>query len=528
MNSYCGRKFIYYVWSVVLAAACAATPLAFAAPPPGYALAWQDEFTRIDPSVWHIETFKGSGPQTQTYVNDGQHLSIVSDRDATDGRALQILATPDLKSGRLNTYNRVNVQYGYIEARIKLPYGKGMWPAFWLLGSNFFTVDDPACGEMDVMENVGMRQWWGTNEASLHCPGHAVTASLHADYHLPSGQHFQDGYHLFQVLWQPDSVSFYVDGNLYQTRYRSEVAPSEWVFDHPFFYILNLAVGGDWAGPPDSSTVWPQAMLVDYVRLYRGTPTIMPAPSSLTATPGDSGCAKLAWGGATGATSYSIYRKDAAGDWTQVAQNVTATFYSDRGLSNGEPYLYRVTAVDTAGQSQPSRVVSVTPSQPVETPFEGAPQQIPGTISASDYDNGGEGIAYHDTSKSNRGGAYRLDETVGVEETEDTVGQYDVAYTTNGEWLKYTVNAVTSGTYAVGLRVATTEAGGLCHLEDGSGNALTGPISIPPTGGWQKWDTVYTSAALQTGKQTIKLVFDSPTFNINTMTFILAATPSKG
>jgi len=526
MKRFSGRRISNYVWGLVLTAACAATPLAVASPPPGYSLVWQDEFTKIDPAVWHIETFKGSGPQTQTYVNDGQHLSIVNDNDATDGRALQILATPDLKSGRLNTYNHVNVQYGYIEARIKLPYGKGMWPAFWLLGSNFFTVDDPACGEMDVMENIGMRQWWGTNEASLHCPGHYETGSLHADYHLPAGQHFQDGYHLFQLLWQPDSVSFYVDGNLYQTRYRSDVAPSDWVFDHPFFYIINLAIGGDWAGPPDTTTVWPQRMLVDYVRLYKGTPGIMAPPSGLTAAPGDSGSVKLAWRGETGAMSYTIDRKDIDGSWTTLARNITATNYIDRELSNGTRYAYRVTAVDAAGLSLPSGVVSATPNMPTESPFGGAPWPIPGTIAACDYDLGGEGIAYHDTSLTNRGGYYRLDETVGVEDTEDTVGLYDVAYTTDGEWLKYTVDAATSGTYTVGLRIATTEAGGLCHLEDGSGNVLTGSIAVPATGGWQKWGTVYASAPLHAGRQTIKLVFDNPTFNVNTMTFILTEVPS--
>ena len=209
---------------------------------------------------------------------------------ATDGQALQILATDahGYESARLLTAGKKTFQYGFVEARIRLPYGQGIWPAFWMLGANIDQVGWPACGEVDIMENIGKPSWAGHNLSSLHsaAPGDAhphANFTKNAPYDLSGGAAFHDGYHLFQMLWAKDSISFYIDGALYETRTPAEYGTNPWPFNAPCFLILNTAVGGDWPGKPDATTVFPQRMLVDYIRVYQGTPALPAAPKGVTA-----------------------------------------------------------------------------------------------------------------------------------------------------------------------------------------------------------------------------------------------------
>jgi beta-glucanase (GH16 family) len=149
-----------------------------------------------------------------------------------------------------------------------MPRGKGLWPAFWMLGANIGQVGWPACGEIDIMENVGHEP--GVNHGSMHGPGYSGATPETAIYTLPGGQSFADGFHTFAVEWEPNVVRFYVDDHLYQTRTPADLPPgTKWVYDHPFFLLLNVAVGGGWPGSPDGSTSFPQTMKVDYVRVYK-------------------------------------------------------------------------------------------------------------------------------------------------------------------------------------------------------------------------------------------------------------------
>jgi beta-glucanase (GH16 family) len=143
-----------------------------------------------------------------------------------------------------------------------------MWPAFWMLGNDISSGGWPKSGEIDVMENIGKEP--GTVHASLHGPSTAgLTSDLTALFSLAGTRNFADDFHLYAVEWEPGTIRFYVDTNLYATFNRSHwPAGGAWVFDHPFFLILNVAVGGNWPGPPDTITVFPQQMLVDYVRVY--------------------------------------------------------------------------------------------------------------------------------------------------------------------------------------------------------------------------------------------------------------------
>lgn len=262
----------------------AASHSAHATPPPDYKLAWSDEFHQgvgalPDPRTWGYDTGAGGwgNGELETYVRDKDHAQIVADPKATDGQALQILSTNDrgYQSARMITAGKKTFQYGFIEARIRLPYGQGIWPVFWMLGANIQQVGWPSCGEVDIMENIGKKSWMGRNESSLHSAG-AENAhenfTKNASCNLPNGQYFHSGYHLFQMLWSKNSISFYIDGSLYETRTAAEYGKHPWPFNAPFFFVLNTAVGGDWPGKPDATTIFPQKMLVDYIRVYQRRP----------------------------------------------------------------------------------------------------------------------------------------------------------------------------------------------------------------------------------------------------------------
>ena len=249
-------------------------------PTPGpWTLSWSDEFdgaagASVDRSRWTFDVGGGGwgNQELESYTErprnaslDGLgNLVVLADREAyrgPDGIAR------DYTSARLKTQGLFAQAYGRFEARIRIPYGPGMWPAFWMLGADIGTVGWPACGEIDVMENVGFEP--STVHGSIHAPQGSGHGSATAAYALPAGQRFADDFHVFAVEWSPGEVRFLVDGTAYGTRTPTDLpAGTRWVFDHPFFVILNVAVGGTWPGPPDATTVFPQRMLVDYVRVY--------------------------------------------------------------------------------------------------------------------------------------------------------------------------------------------------------------------------------------------------------------------
>jgi beta-glucanase (GH16 family) len=249
-------------------------------PPSGWKLAWADEFngadgSAVDGSKWKADT-GGSGwgnSELEYYTNSttnahqqGGSLVIRATRENATQYGCWY-GTCQYTSARLLTAGKVDVTYGRVEARIKIPAGQGLWPAFWMLGENIGSAGWPGCGEIDVMENIGREP--GTVHGSLHGPGYSGNTPETAVYSLPGGARFADDYHVFAVEWEPAVVRFYVDDALYQTRTPADLpAGTKWVYDHPFFLLLNVAVGGGWPGSPDGSTQFPQEMRVDYVRVY--------------------------------------------------------------------------------------------------------------------------------------------------------------------------------------------------------------------------------------------------------------------
>lgn len=246
-------------------------------PPPSYVLTWSDEFNGAngslpDASKWVMETGGGGwgNNELESYTNRSQNAHV-QDGNLLITAVKETYTGPDgitrnYTSARLKTQGKFDQKAGRFEARIKITQGQGMWPAFWMLGNNIDQVGWPACGEIDVMENIGKEPAiiWG----SIHGPGYTGGSGVGSSYTLPSGK-FADDFHLFAVEWETGVVRFYVDNNLYETRTPADLpAGGTWVFDHTFFILLNVAVGGDWPGSPDNNTQFPQSMLVDFVRVY--------------------------------------------------------------------------------------------------------------------------------------------------------------------------------------------------------------------------------------------------------------------
>jgi beta-glucanase (GH16 family) len=234
-------------------------------------LVWSDEFngtdgTSPDPTKWTYD-IGNNGWGNNELENYTSNTANVQQK----GGNLVITAiktgTNSYTSARIRTQGLFDHLYGRVEARIKIPYGQGIWPAFWMLGNDIATNPWPKCGEIDIMENIGKEPT--TIHGTIHGPGYSGDHGIGSPFSFPNNQKFSDDFHIYAIEWEPTQIRFYVDDNLYATRTSTEIpAGASWVYTHNFFIILNVAVGGGWPGNPDATTVFPQQMLVDYVRVY--------------------------------------------------------------------------------------------------------------------------------------------------------------------------------------------------------------------------------------------------------------------
>lgn len=235
-------------------------------------LIWSDNFdgTSLNTEYWTYET----GPnwfnnELQYYsdqnvtVSDGK-LTIEARGESVEGR--------NYTSSRIKTQDKFEFQYGRVDIRASLPEGQGLWPALWMLGSNISEVNWPACGEIDIMEMIGGQGRENTVYGTLHWqdpngdPGNSFHAQTGSTYSLSTGT-FSGDFHVFSIIWDETSIKWYVDEVL--SHEISITPPDLSEFHQPYFFIFNVAVGGDFPGNPDNSTVFPQQMIVDYVRVYQ-------------------------------------------------------------------------------------------------------------------------------------------------------------------------------------------------------------------------------------------------------------------
>jgi hypothetical protein len=241
---------------------------------PATNLVWSDEFngasgTRPDPAKWTIDPGTGQNNEQQYYTDnanaqmDGTGSLVIEARQENAGGR-------SYTSHRMNTSNKLHVQYGRVEARIRVPKGNGLWPAFWMLGADFLDGRPwPYCGEIDIMEVLGRNTSQGYS--TLHAPAYNGGGGYGQLYTAPGGADLSAGFHVWAVEWDSRRMTFRLDGQVVFVADKSTVESTRgpWVFDHPFYLILNLAVGGDFPGPVDGTTPFPSRMFVDYVRVYQ-------------------------------------------------------------------------------------------------------------------------------------------------------------------------------------------------------------------------------------------------------------------
>lgn len=243
---------------------------------PKWKLLWSDEFNGVngsapDTAKWAFETGGDQGNnELETYTNrsvnaeqrDGNLIITARKEDLTGADGILRHYT----SARIVTKGLLSQAYGRFEASVRLPFGKGIWPAFWLLGDDVSSVGWPKCGEIDIFENIGEPS---VIYSTLHGPDYSGRQGISAKFALPPGQAVNTGFHLYAVEWAPKDIKFFLDDKLIAERTPADLpAGTVWVYDHPFFILLNVAVGGDWPGNPDATTTFPQQMLVNYVRVY--------------------------------------------------------------------------------------------------------------------------------------------------------------------------------------------------------------------------------------------------------------------
>jgi beta-glucanase (GH16 family) len=258
-------------------------------------IVWSDEFngTSINRNNWTYDLGGGGwgNNELETYTSSPQN-SYVSNG------LLHIVALTNgsgYTSARMKTQGLQSWTYGRMEARIQIPRGQGIWPAFWMLGTNIVPVGWPTCGEIDIMENIGKTSDQGTDHGTIHGPqsggDYNGGAGVGGTYTLPGGAALADNFHIYGVEWTTNQITWFLDGNQFFTATPASLpSGGTWVFTQPQFFILNVAVGGNWPGNPDATTVFPQQMLVDYVRVYQQT-----APLALSVATQSNGSMTLSW-----------------------------------------------------------------------------------------------------------------------------------------------------------------------------------------------------------------------------------------
>lgn len=235
----------------------------------GMNLVWSDEFTdkTINSSNWSYDT-GGSGwgnNELEYYTNSSKNAYTTGGYLVIEARK-ETMGSNNYTSARMISKDKKTFTYGRIDFRARLPKGQGIWPALWMLGNNIGTTPWPACGEIDIMELVGNNpktaygtiHWGVAGAASIHIGGNSTLSS----------DTFSDKFHVFSLKWSASQLSFLIDDTTYFTAEKSQIN-GDYPFDKPFFFIMNVAVGGNWPGNPNETTLFPQRMIVDYVRVFQ-------------------------------------------------------------------------------------------------------------------------------------------------------------------------------------------------------------------------------------------------------------------
>ena len=494
-------------------------------------LVWQDEFDYVglpDASKWGYDVGGhgwGNG-ELQYYTEnrsqnarvDGDHLIIETHKETSSA-----FGDRSYTSARLVSRGKGDWTYGRVEVRANLPKGRGTWPAIWMLPSerNYGNGGWPDNGEIDIVEHVGHQPNVVHSTVHNRRYNHLSGSSLGNSRFVADAT---DAFHIYSVEWTPRRLDFFVDDIKIFTYYNDTHGWSTWPYDKPFHLIMNIAIGGSWGGQQGvDDSIFPQQMLIDYVRVYEyaGLPEVsFQAPSALE--PG----ADLQVTAVASDPDGSIYRVQFLQD-DGVIESVNSEPY-EITISNAQAGCYSLytRVVDSDGWSvtEGPQHVQVGDTCGQQAPYLIAPHAIPGYIENEHYDLGGAGVGYLDLTSQNTGGGFRDDEGVDVEYSTDRDG-FDIAGITRREWLEYTVDVEQGGEYALEARVYVSGSPASFRLEF-DGVDQTGRVTYSnPSALWVS--VRRTGIYLNEGVQRMRMVMESTNFRINWLRFTLLSGTSS-
>lgn len=412
-------------------------------------------------------------------------LTITARKEAMENKAYT--------SARLVTKGKGDWLYGKIQIKAKLPSGVGTWPAIWMLPTDWSYGGWPYSGEIDIMEHVGydMNKVYSTIHTGAY--NHTLGTQIGFEY---TSNTLETDFHVYEIEWEPGIIKSYIDGILYATfTYNPDTSEGiklsdAWPFDDEFHLILNIAVGGSWGGQQGVDTdIWPQEMVVDYVRVYQkdyasGDNVNPEVIQNIEAVNTTSSSSFIKWDKGNDNKMVKEYDVYLDGELLHTQSHNAVLL---EGLVPATIYKVGVVAVDFAGNKS---VIS-------ETSFETAsPESISGIIEAEDY---------------------ATQQGIDTEETSDIGGGLNIGWTHNGDYLEYVLLVEESGYYTIDFRVASGINGGSFDFIYKT-TALN--LTVPATGSWQTWTTITSSQIfLEEGIQTFKIVFSQEGTNLNYFEF---------
>ena len=393
-----------------------------------YQLVWSDEFegSSLNALNWSYDIGDGCPElcgwgnneleyyRTENVSVSGGYLTIEAREESYAGH--------DYTSGKIHSRDKQEFLYGKMEARMKLPTGQGIWPAFWMMPADSVYGGWAASGEIDIMEMINQAtRVYGTLHYGGSYPNNDSDGCSYSN-----GTDFSQDFHVYSIEWEPTVFRWYVDGQLYCTKisWWSSGGNYPAPFDQPFYFILNLAVGGNWPGYPDETTVFPQQYVIDWVRVYQNTSNIAPAVS-ITNPIDDAelpaGDILIEAGASDSDGSVTMVEFYEGGNY--LGEDTTAPYsFNWTDVPDG-CYTVTAKAIDDVGGSGTDTINITVGAGCGQMPFYGTPFAIPGRIQAEDFDTGGESVAYHDEDTGNNGNQYRTLEDVDIQECSDTERQ---------------------------------------------------------------------------------------------------------
>jgi beta-glucanase (GH16 family) len=484
----------------------------------GWFLLWADEFEgeTIDPEKWTHQVFPGidSGNRelqhytdrpVNSFVRDGK-LQIVALREDYEGHRYT--------SARLHTAGKFEFTYGRVEARIKLPSTKGIWPAFWMLPTHNVYGTWPLSGEIDVVESVNdADEIYGT----IHygAPHHTHKGSPYKRSVDGTPHDFSTAFHTYAVEWEPTEMRWYIDGELYSTQndWATSGAAYPAPFDQEFHLLVNVAVGGNWPGPTDDTSVFPQTMEVDYIRVYQNgnRPPELQLQSPTEAQHFPAGSPVVISGRATDPEG-ALKTVQVLRGSEVLAETTSADFSFELASVEDGCHTWHLLAVDQQGMKRRQKLFFKTGRGCPREPYGSAPLDPFQRIEAEHFDRGLNGDAYNDQDSSNNGWVLRPGDGVDLSETPGK--DIYVGWTLKGEWLGYTLQPLAEPrTVTLRARTSAQQSQGRMRLTLGDAEVT---MTLEPTGDWNTFSTAESEPfTLPANATDLRIHIESGNFNLD-------------